>query len=115
MINTILNKERVIVSEIEGTTQNAIDIEFSYKNKNYLLTDTVGIKKRDKILKSVEKYSILRTFKAIEWSDIILFLIDASIGVVEQDKHIASYIRNANKPIIFLVNKCEQKILILLN
>lgn len=109
LVNTILNKERVIVSEIEGTTQNAIDIEFSYGNKNYLIIDTAGIKKRGKISNGVEKYSILRTFKAIERSDIVLFLIDASVGVVEQDKHIASYIRNANKAIIFLVNKCDQK------
>ena len=62
LINTILNKERVIVSEIEGTIQNAIDIEFSYKNKNYLITDTAGIKKRGKILNGIEKYSILRPF-----------------------------------------------------
>lgn len=109
LVNSILNKKRVIVSEIEGTTKNAIDIEFNYKNKDYLMIDTAGLKKRGKILNGVERYSVLRTFEAIERSNIVLFLIDANIGLIEQDKHIASYIRNANKAVIFLVNKCDQK------
>lgn len=108
LVNAILNEERVIVSDIEGTTRDAIDTPFTKDGKEYVVIDTAGIRKRGKIYENVEKYSVLRAMSAIEKADVILFLIDGESGVREQDKHVAGYAHEAGKPIIIIYNKWDK-------
>ncbi|PKM69429.1 MAG: ribosome biogenesis GTPase Der [Firmicutes bacterium HGW-Firmicutes-19] len=107
LVNAILNQERVIVSEIEGTTRDAIDTPFVKDDKNYVVIDTAGIRKRGKVYENIEKYSVLRAMSAIERSDVVLFLIDGITGIREQDKHVAGYAHEAGKPIIIVYNKWD--------
>ncbi len=107
LVNAILNQERVIVSEIEGTTRDAIDTPFTKDDKNYVVIDTAGIRKRGKVYENIEKYSVLRAMSAIERSDVVLFLIDGITGIREQDKHVAGYAHEAGKPIIIVYNKWD--------
>lgn len=107
LVNAILNQERVIVSEIEGTTRDAIDTPFIKDDKNYVVIDTAGIRKRGKVFESIEKYSVLRAMSAIERSDVVLFMMDGITGIREQDKHVAGYAHEAGKPIIIVYNKWD--------
>ena len=91
LVNALLNEEKVIVSPIAGTTRDAIDTEFTYNKKKYVAIDTAGIRKSGKIFERIEKYSVLRSMKAIERSDVCLLVINAEEGIIEHDKHIASY------------------------
>ncbi len=108
LVNAILNEDRVIVSEIEGTTRDAIDTVFTKDGNQYVVIDTAGIRKRGKVYENVEKYSVLRAMSAIERADVILFLIDGEKGVREQDKHVAGYAHEAGKPIVIVYNKWDQ-------
>ena len=107
LVNAILNQERVIVSEIEGTTRDAIDTPFVKDDKNYVVIDTAGIRKRGKVYENIEKYSVLRAMSAIERSDVVLFMMDGITGIREQDKHVAGYAHEAGKPIIIVYNKWD--------
>ena len=107
LVNALLNEERVIVSDVSGTTRDAIDTEFTYEKQKYTLIDTAGLRKKGKIFESVEKYSLLRTLKAIDRSDVCMLVLDASTGILEHDKHIASYILDAGKAIVIVVNKWD--------
>ena len=107
LVNAVLNEERTIVSNVQGTTRDAIDSPFTVDGKKYVLVDTAGIRKRGKVYENVEKYSVLRAMRAIERTDVVLFLIDAEAGIREQDKHVAGYAYEANKPIIIVVNKWD--------
>ncbi|MDD2203034.1 MAG: ribosome biogenesis GTPase Der [Bacilli bacterium] len=107
LVNAILNEERVIVSNRAGTTRDAIDTPFTYNKKEYVVIDTAGIRKRGKLFERIEKYSVLRALKAIERSDVCLILIDAETGIIEQDKHITSYIVEAGKAVVIVVNKWD--------
>ncbi len=107
LVNAILNQERVIVSDIEGTTRDAIDTVFKSDGQNYVIIDTAGIRKRGKVYENIEKYSVLRALQAIERSDVVLFVIDGQSGIREQDKHVAGYAYEAGKPIIILYNKWD--------
>lgn len=107
IVNAMLNEERVIVSDIAGTTRDAIDTEFTYDKTNYILIDTAGLRKKGKIFESVEKYSLLRSLKAIDRSDVCMLVLDASTGIIEHDKHIASYILDSGKAIVIVVNKWD--------
>lgn len=107
LVNALLNEEKVIVSPIAGTTRDAIDTEFTYNKKKYIAIDTAGIRKSGKITERIEKYSVLRSMKAIERSDVCLLVISAEEGVIEHDKHIASYALEEGKPIIIVVNKWD--------
>ena len=107
LVNAILNQERVIVSEIEGTTRDAIDTAFERDDKKYVVTDTAGLKKRGKIYEAVDKYAALRALSAIDRSDIALLVIDAETGIREQDKNVAGYAFEESKPIIIVVNKWD--------
>lgn len=107
LANAILNEERVIVSNKAGTTRDAIDTPFTYNKKDYVVIDTAGIRKRGKLFERIEKYSVLRALKAIERSDVCLLVIDASEGIIEQDKHITSYIVDAGKAVVIVVNKWD--------
>jgi len=107
LVNAILNEERVIVSNVAGTTRDAIDTDFNYNGEKYTVIDTAGMRKRGKVYENIEKYSLLRSLKAIERADVCCILIDASTGIIEHDKHIASYALDAGKAIIIVVNKWD--------
>ena len=107
LVNALLNEERVIVSDVAGTTRDAIDTKFTYNKEEYTLIDTAGLRKKGKIFESVEKYSLLRSMKAIDRSDVCLLVLDATTGIVEHDKHIAGYALEAGKPTVIVVNKWD--------
>lgn len=107
LVNALLNQERVIVSDVEGTTRDAIDTPFTRDGKEYVVIDTAGIRKKGKIYENIEKYSILRAMSAIERADVILFVIDGEKGIREQDKHVAGYAHEAGKAIIIVYNKWD--------
>jgi GTP-binding protein len=107
LVNAILNQERVIVSEIEGTTRDAIDSPFTKDGKDYVVIDTAGIRKRGKVYENIEKYAVLRALSAIDRADVILFLIDGIAGIRDQDKHVAGYAHEAGKPIVIIYNKWD--------
>jgi len=107
LVNALLHQERVIVSEIAGTTRDAIDTPFTKDDQDFVIIDTAGMRKRGKIYESTEKYSILRALKAIERSDVVLTLIDAETGIIEQDKKIAGYAHQAGKAVVIVVNKWD--------
>lgn len=107
IVNAILREDRSIVSNIQGTTRDAIDTPFRCNGKPYVIVDTAGIRKRGRVYESVEKYSVLRAMSAIEKCDVALFLIDGEKGIREQDKHVAGYAYEAGKPMIIVVNKWD--------
>jgi GTP-binding protein len=107
LVNTILGEERVIVSDVAGTTRDAIDTPFEKDGQKYVIIDTAGMRKRGKVYENTEKYSVMRAMKAIERADVALVLIDGEEGIIEQDKHIAGYAHEAGKAAIFVVNKWD--------
>lgn len=107
LVNAILNEDRVIVSDIEGTTRDAVDTPFNKDDQDFVIIDTAGIRKRGKVYESTEKYSVLRALKAIDRSDVVLVLIDAETGIREQDKKIAGYAHEAGRAIVIVVNKWD--------
>lgn len=107
LTNAILNEERVIVSDVAGTTRDAIDTPFKSNGKDYVVIDTAGMRKRGKIYENTEKYSIIRALSAIERSNVVCLLIDADTGITEQDKRISSYAIDAGKGIVIVVNKWD--------
>ena len=107
IINRIIGEDRVIVSNIPGTTRDAIDTKFEREGRKYTLIDTAGIRKKSKVLESVEKYSVLRAFTAVERADICILVIDADKGVTEQDIRIAGYSHDNNKGMIIVINKWD--------
>lgn len=107
LVNGLLNQERVIVSDIEGTTRDAIDTVFKHEGREYVVVDTAGIRKRGKVFENIEKYSVLRALQAIERCDVVLFVLDGISGIREQDKHVAGYAYEAGKPIIIIYNKWD--------
>lgn len=107
LVNAILKEDRVIVSNIEGTTRDAIDTPFKVDDKEYMIIDTAGIRKRGKIYENIEKYSILRAMNAIERSNVVLFVIDGELGIREQDKHVAGLAHEAGKGVIIIYNKWD--------
>lgn len=107
LVNAILNEERAIVSDIQGTTRDASDTPFIHDGKPYIIVDTAGIRKRGKIYENIEKYSVLRAMRAIENCDVVLFVLDAIAGIREQDKHVAGYAYEMHKPLIVIVNKWD--------
>lgn len=107
LYNAILSEDRSIVSPIEGTTRDAIDTHFTRNGKDYFMVDTAGLKKRGKIYEAIDKYAALRSLRAIDKSDVVVFVIDASVGITEQDKHVVGYAMDSKKAIIILVNKYD--------
>ena len=108
LLNTILNEERSIVSDIAGTTRDAIDSEFQNEFGKYIFIDTAGIRKKSKVNESIEKFSVMRTLLAIERADVCLVLIDALEGVTDQDAKILGEAHEAGKGIIIVVNKWDE-------
>lgn len=107
LINKILGEDRVIVSDVPGTTRDAIDTEFSVDDDKYIFIDTAGIRKRSKIEDVIEKYSVLRAFTAVDRADVCLIMIDAEYGVTEQDTKIAGYAHEKGKASIIVINKWD--------
>lgn len=107
LINKILGENRVIVSNIAGTTRDAIDTEYERDGQKYIFVDTAGMRKRGKIDETVERYSVIRSLAAVDRCDVVLMLIDATEGVTEQDTKIAGYAHNEGKACIVVVNKWD--------
>lgn len=107
LVNAMLGEERVIVSNIAGTTRDAIDTPFTKDGQEYVLIDTAGMRKKGKVYESTEKYSVLRALKAIERSDVVLVVLNAEEGIIEQDKKIAGYAHEAGRAVIIVVNKWD--------
>ena len=107
LINNILGEERVIVTDIAGTTRDAIDSNFTYNGEDYVFVDTAGLRKKKKIDEKIERYSVIRTLTAIERSSVCVLVIDAHEGVSEQDAKIVGYAHDNKKAIIVAVNKWD--------
>lgn len=107
LTNAILGEERVIVSNIEGTTRDAIDTPFVKDGQKYRVVDTAGMRKKGKVYENIEKYSILRALTSIEKSDVILVVIDGETEIREQDKHVAGYAHEAGKGVVIVYNKWD--------
>ena len=108
LVNALLNEDRLIVSDVAGTTRDAVDSKFKYNGNTYTVIDTAGMRKKGKIYENIEKYSYIRSLKAIDRSDVCVLVIDAKEGIIEHDKHIASYIIDAGKAIVIAVNKWDE-------
>lgn len=107
LVNALTGDDRVIVSNVAGTTRDAIDTEFTYYGEKFIAIDTAGLRKRGKVYEAVERYSAIRSLKAIDRSDVCILLLDAQTGIVEHDKHIAGYALEAGKAIVVVVNKWD--------
>ena len=107
LTNAILSQERVIVSDISGTTRDSIDTPFTKDGVNYIVIDTAGLKKKGKIYEAIDKYSAIRALKAIERSEIVLLILDGKAGITDQDKHVIQYATDLHKAIIIVVNKWD--------
>jgi GTP-binding protein len=107
LLNNLVGKERTIVSEIAGTTRDAIDIAFDFNGQNVILIDTAGIRRKGKVEQGIEWYSVLRSMRAIDRADIALLVIDATETLTAQDTHVGGYVEKADKGVIVLVNKWD--------
>jgi len=107
LVNSFLGEQRVIVSEIPGTTRDSIDTPFQYNGNKYILIDTAGIRKKSRIKETTERYSVIRSLKSMERADVVLIMLDASSGVIEQDQRIAGYVQEQGKANILVVNKWD--------
>ena len=107
IVNKLLGKNRVIVSDIAGTTRDAIDTSIKYNGKEYVFIDTAGLRRKNKIKEELERYSIIRTVTAVERADVVLMVIDATEGVTEQDAKIAGIAHERGKGVIIVVNKWD--------
>lgn len=107
LVNALLKEKRLIVSDIPGTTRDAVDTVLKRDEKTYILVDTAGIRRKSRISDDVEYYGVKRSLRAIDRSDIVLFVLDATQGVVEQDTKIGGYIADAGKGLIIIINKWD--------
>ncbi|GEB76159.1 ribosome biogenesis GTPase Der [Sporolactobacillus inulinus] len=107
LVNTILGKQRVIVSDLAGTTRDAIDTPFTRDGQGYVIIDTAGIRRRGRVYEKTEKYSVLRAQRSIEEADVVFVLINGEEGIIEQDKKIAGYAHDAGRALIIVVNKWD--------
>lgn len=107
LVNALLGEQRVIVSDVPGTTRDAIDSYFEHEGQKYLLVDTAGMRRKSKIYVNVERFSVIRALRAVERSDVVLMLIDAQDGVTEQDKRIAGYAHEQGRAMVIVINKWD--------
>lgn len=107
LVNTIIGRERVIVSDIPGTTRDAIDSTIIHNNQQYVIIDTAGIRRKGKIFENTERYSVIRSLRAVDRSNVVLMVIDAKEGVTEQDKRIVGYAHEQGKGIVLVINKWD--------
>ena len=109
LVNALIGEERVIVSDVAGTTRDSTDSVFKYNGEEYVVIDTAGMRKRGKVYENIEKYSLLRSLKAIDRSDICVLVIDSTTGIIEHDKHIVGMALEKGKGLILVVNKWDVK------
>jgi len=109
LVNALIGEDRVIVSDVAGTTRDSTDSVFKYNNEEYVVIDTAGMRKRGKVYENIEKYSLLRSLKAIDRSDICVLVIDSTTGIIEHDKHIVGMALEKGKGLIIVVNKWDVK------
>ncbi len=107
LVNRLLGEERLIVSDIPGTTRDAVDTDVVYNEEEYVFIDTAGLRRKSKIDENIERYSIVRAIASVEKADVVVLLIDATQGVTEQDAKIAGIAHNRNKPLVIVVNKWD--------
>ncbi|MCF6148260.1 MAG: ribosome biogenesis GTPase Der [Candidatus Kuenenia sp.] len=107
LINTLARKQRVIVSEVPGTTRDSIDVKFEIDNKQFLAIDTAGVRKKRQVKDSIEFYSMARAERSIRRADVVLFLIDATLKISEVDKKLGAYIDSQKKPCVIVINKWD--------
>ena len=107
IVNRLVGENRVIVNNEEGTTRDAVDTPFEIDGTKFRIVDTAGIRRRGKVYEKTEKYSVMRAMGAIEHSDVVCLVLDASTGIREQDKHVAGYAHDAGRGIIIVVNKWD--------
>jgi GTP-binding protein len=107
LLNSLVGEERVVVSDIPGTTRDSIDMKVSSEGKEYIFIDTAGVRKRGRIEKGIEKYSVMRTFRAILESDLVIVLIDATEGAVRGDVHMVTHALESGKPVLLAINKTD--------
>ncbi|WP_430742139.1 ribosome biogenesis GTPase Der [Bacillus atrophaeus] len=107
LVNAMLGEERVIVSNVAGTTRDAVDTMFSYNQQDFVIVDTAGMRKKGKVYETTEKYSVLRALKAIDRSEVVAVVLDGEEGIIEQDKRIAGYAHEAGKAVVIVVNKWD--------
>ena len=107
LINKLAQEDRVIVSDIAGTTRDAIDTDITYDGKEYVFIDTAGLRRKSKVKEEIERYSVIRTYAAIERADVCILMIDATEGVTEQDEKIIGYAHELGKAIMVIVNKWD--------
>jgi len=107
LINTLLGEERVIAFDAPGTTRDSIEIDFERGGKKYVLVDTAGMRKRGKVFESIEKFSVVKTLKAIEDANVVILMVDAQADVSEQDAHIADFIVQSGRALVVAVNKWD--------
>jgi GTP-binding protein len=107
MVNGILGKKAVVVSNVPGTTRDSTELPFSYKEHDFMLIDTAGMRRRGKIEKGIEKYSILRTMQAVDEADVCVLMLDFIEGITSQDQHVSQYILEQKKGLIIVVNKVD--------
>ena len=107
LVNALLGEDRAIVSNVAGTTRDSTDSVFKYNGEEFVVIDTAGMRKRGKIYENVEKYSLLRSLRAIDRSDICLLVIDSSTGIIEHDKHIVQIALEKGKGLVIVVNKWD--------
>jgi len=108
LVNTLLGEERVIAFDQPGTTRDAIEIEFERGGRRYTLIDTAGLRKRGKVFEAIEKFSVIKTLQAIEASNVVLLMLDASAEVSEQDAHIAGFVLETGRALVVAINKWDQ-------
>lgn len=107
LVNAMLGEDRVIVSNIAGTTRDAVDTKFTADGTHFTMVDTAGIRKRGKVYENTERYSVMRAMRAIDDSDVVLMVMNAEEGIREQDKRVAGYAHEAGRGVIILVNKWD--------
>ncbi len=107
LINSFLGEERVIVSDIPGTTRDAIDTAFNYEEQPYVLIDTAGMRRKSKVKDSVEYYSVLRSLKAVQRADLAILVLDGIAGITEQDQRLAGFVDQAGRGLVLVVNKWD--------
>lgn len=107
LVNALLRDERMIVSDIAGTTRDAIDTSFERDGRRYILIDTAGIRKRSRLKRGIEYYGVVRALRSVDRADVVLLVLDTGAGVVEQDKKIAGYVEESGKGVIIVINKWD--------
>lgn len=107
LVNAIVNEDKAIVSDVAGTTRDSVDTVFKYNGKEFVIIDTAGIRKSGKIYEAIEKYAVIRAFKATSRSDVCVIVINAEEGITTHDKHIAGYAKDSGKAVVIAVNKWD--------